>query len=52
MKMGIWVQSYLKLMLTRLGGNRSFASSTTPKMKQFAPTVDAAHADKLSSRLL
>ncbi|XP_059448903.1 uncharacterized protein LOC132180074 isoform X2 [Corylus avellana] len=40
-----------KSMLTRLGGNRWFASSTTPKMKLFTPTVDATHADKLSSRM-
>jgi hypothetical protein len=39
-------------MLTRLGGNRSFASSTTPKMKPFAPTIDAAHADRHRSKLV
>ncbi|KAK9276754.1 hypothetical protein L1049_006290 [Liquidambar formosana] len=33
-------------MLSRqLGGNRSFATSTTPKMKLSAPNVDAAHTD-------
>merc|ERR1712071_305110 len=40
--------SYWSSMLTRLGGKRSFASSTTPKMKQFAATVDA---DQPSSKI-
>ncbi|KAB1201688.1 hypothetical protein CJ030_MR7G000337 [Morella rubra] len=38
-------------MLMRLGGSRSFASSTIPKMRQFAPTVDAARASNLGSRI-
>ncbi|KAG2706373.1 hypothetical protein I3843_05G090300 [Carya illinoinensis] len=43
--------SYWRSTLMRLGGNRSFASSTTPRMKLFAPTVDAAHGDTHNSRL-
>ncbi|GMY23194.1 Ribosome biogenesis protein NEP1-like, putative [Fagus crenata] len=49
--MAFRANSYWKSMLTRLGGNRSFASSTTPKMKPFAPTIDAAHADRHRSKL-
>ncbi|KAM4081610.1 hypothetical protein ACJW30_11G105100 [Castanea mollissima] len=38
------------MLIRQLGGNRSFATSTAP---QFAPTVDAAHADNsLISRLV
>ncbi|KAF8390769.1 hypothetical protein HHK36_025297 [Tetracentron sinense] len=36
--------SYWRSMLSRLGGNRSFATSTAPKMKPFAPTAGFARA--------
>ncbi|XP_057971877.1 uncharacterized protein LOC131160324 [Malania oleifera] len=33
------------LLLGRLGGNRPFATSTTPEMKPFASAMDSVHSD-------
>lgn len=46
----IHLQVYWRSMLTGLGANRSFATSTTPKMKHFAQTADAAHANHSYSK--
>ncbi|CAN6551069.1 unnamed protein product [Malus baccata var. baccata] len=37
--MAFWATNKLRLMLALVGGNRSFATSTAPKMKQFAENV-------------
>ncbi|GAY40598.1 hypothetical protein WN944_026971 [Citrus x changshan-huyou] len=41
---------YWRSMLIGLGGNRSFATSTTPKMKHFAQTAEAANGNHSYSK--
>lgn len=48
--MGILLQGYWRSMLNRLGANRSFATSTPPRMKQVSSTFDTAHGGQSKLR--
>ncbi|XP_057507919.1 uncharacterized protein LOC130790877 [Actinidia eriantha] len=39
-------QYWRSMVQVSAGNSRAFASSTTPKMKLFAPTADSVHADQ------
>ncbi|XP_031268075.1 uncharacterized protein LOC116126529 [Pistacia vera] len=44
--MALRATGYWRSMLNRLGGNHPFATSTTPKMKQFAQSAGSAQANQ------